>query len=421
MGTKLTDRLMHGWNAFMGRDPTPATQYVYTESSRTSQVTLSRGSERDMVNATLNRIAVDVAALTVEHVRVDDENRFRESIASEFNSCLTLSANIDQSARMFLQDAAMSLLTEGVIAIVPTEATADPRYTGSYDIGSLRIGQVVEWFPKHVKVNLYNENTGRREDRVFPKSMVALPENPFYDIMNRPNSTYRRLVEKLRQLDVIDRNSASGKLDLIIQVPYSTRSRIHKEQAETRRKDIETQLAGSKYGVAYIDGTEKVIQLNRAIENNLFTQVEYYYKMLHSQLGMPESIFDGTADEATMLNYQNRTIEPIISAIVDSMRWKFLTKTARTQGQSVVFFNDPFKFATVENIAKNADTLRRNEILTANEIRQILGFKPDENPNADMLSNPNMPVKDQSGQQVQTGSNLPGSDTPVSQLNKDST
>ena len=398
MGIKLTDRLMHGWNAFMGRDPTPSQQYTYTESTRTSQITLSRGSERDMVNATLNRIAVDVAALTVEHAKVDDEKRYREPIASAFNECLTLAANIDQSSQMFLQDAAMSLLTEGVIAIVPTTATDNPMYTGSYDIGSMRVGRVTQWFPKHVTVELYNEERGMREERIYPKSMVALPENPFYDIMNRPNSVYRRLLEKLRQLDMIDRSSASGKLDLIIQVPYSTRSKIHKDQAETRRKDIETQLAGSKYGVAYIDGTEKVIQLNRAIENNLFNQVEYYYKMLHSQLGMPESVFDGTADEATMLNYQNRTIEPIISAIVDSMKWKFLTKTARTKGQSVVFFNDPFKFATVENIAKNADTLVRNEILTKNEVRQILGYKPSDDPSADKLSNQNMPVKDQVGQ-----------------------
>ena len=289
----------------------------------------------------------------------------------------------------------MSLLDEGVIAIVPTTATEDPRYTGSYDIGSLRVGKVVEWFPQHVKVNLYNDITGQKEDRIFPKSMIPLPENPFYAIMNEPNSTYQRLVTKLRQLDMIDTQSASGKLDLIIQVPYSTHSDTRKKQAQQRRSEMETQLSNSKYGVAYIDGTEKVIQLNRAVENNLFSQVEYYTNMLHSQLGMPPSVFYGTADETTMLNYQNRTIEPILSAIIDAMKWKFLTKTARTKGQSIVFFKDPFKLAQISQIAEIADKFTRNEILSSNEVRQLIGFKPSDDPAADELRNSNMPQQDE--------------------------
>jgi len=392
----LKDRLQHGWNAFMGRDPTPSVTVPSTfwGNGRPDHVILSRGNERSIVTATLNRIAVDVAKVSLEHARLDDQKRYREPIQSLFNECLTVNANCDQTARQFLQDAAMSLLDEGVIAIVPTSATEDPRYTGSYDIGSLRIGKVVEWFPQHVKVNLYNEMTGEKEDRIFPKSMVALPENPFYSIMNEPNSTYQRLTTKLRQLDMIDTESSSGKLDLIIQVPYSTHSDTRKRQASMRRAEVESQLTGSKYGVAYIDGTEKVIQLNRAIENNLFTQVEYYMNMLHSQLGMPPSVFDGTADEQTMLNYENRTIEPIVSAIVDSMKWKFLTKTARTKGQSIVFFKDPFKLTPVSQLAEIADKLTRNEILSSNEVRQVIGFKPSDDPAADELRNSNMPVQD---------------------------
>lgn len=389
---------MHGWNAFMGRDPTPpSTSGVsrYVSAPPQQYMSVSARTQRSIIDAVLNRIAVDVAQISLEHARIDDEKRYREPIKSQFNNCLTVNANTDQTARAFMQDAAESLLTEGVIAIVPTNATENPMLTGSYDIQSLRVGKVTQWYPQHVVVSLYNEITGNREERMFPKSMVALPQNPFYTIMNAPNSTYRQLVNKLRQLDTIDAQSASGKLDLIIQVPYSTRSKIHKEQAETRRKDIEEQLAGSKYGVAYIDGTEKVIQLNRAIENNLFNQVEYYMKMLFSQLGLPQSVFDGTADEATMLNYQNRTIEPIISAITDAMRWKFLTPTARTQGQSVVFFKDPFRLVPVNQIAEIADKFTRNEILSSNEIRSIVGFKPSEDPAADELRNSNMPVQDQ--------------------------
>lgn len=391
----LKDRLQHGWNAFMGRDPTPRVAPSYSSTYRSDHVILSRGNERSIISAIFNRIAVDVAQITIEHSRLDEGKRYKEPMQSQLNECLQIAANSDQTARMFLQDAAMSLLDEGVIAIVPTSATEDPRYTGSYDIGSLRIGKVVQWFPQHVTVNLYNEITGEKEDITFPKSMVALPENPFFAIMNEPNSIYQRLVQKLRQLDTIDAQSASGKLDLIIQVPYQTRTKVGQERAEGRRTAIEQQLASSKYGVAYIDGTEKIVQLNRAIENNLFSQVEYYTNMLYSQLGMPPSVFDGTADEATMLNYQNRTIEPIISAIVDSMKWKFLTKTARTKGQTITFFKDPFRLTPVNQIAEIADKFTRNEILSSNEVRQLIGFKPSDDPAADELRNSNMPQADE--------------------------
>lgn len=403
---RITERLRSGWNAFMGRDPTPSNvTHTYTTSYYPGGAMGTRFGERSIIDATINRIAVDVAQITVEHANIDEDKRYRSSVDSHLNECLTLAANDDQTGRAFMQDAAHSLLQEGVIAIVPTDATDNPMLTEAYDIGSLRVGKVVQWYPQEVKVELYNERIGKTEQRIYPKYMVALPENPFYTIMNQPNSTYRRLVEKLRQLDVIDRQSSSGKLDIIIQVPYSTKSKIHKEQAETRRQDIENQLAGSKYGVAYIDGTEKVIQLNRAIENNLFNQVEYYTKMFYSQLGLPMSVFDGTADEATMLNYQNRTLEPIISAIVDSMKWKFLSKSARTRGQSIVFFKDPFKMVPLSQIADIGDKLRRNEIATSNEIRSIIGMKPSEDERADMLENPNMPTKDEnvSAKEVKTG------------------
>lgn len=392
------DRLQHGWNAFIGRDPTPTyTNTVFANTLRPDHITLQRGNERSMITAALNRIAVDVASITIDHARLDENDRYKESMNSKLHECLTLAANADQTARAFIEDAAMSLLDEGVIAIVPTEATENPMLTSSFDIGSLRIGKVVEWYPQHVKVNLYNEFTGQKEDRIFPKAMVALPENPFYHIMNEPNSIYQRLMRKIRMLDVIDEQNSSGKLDLILQLPYIIRTDARRREAENRRKDIEMQLTGSKYGIAYIDGTEKITQLNRSVENNLFAQIEYYTNLLYSQLGIPIAVFDGTADEQTMLNYTNRTIEPIVSALVDSMKWKFITKKARTQGQSIVFFRDPFKLAPVADIANNADKFIRNEILTKNEFRQIIGFKPSADPTADQLSNPNMPAKDQTG------------------------
>lgn len=391
---KLTDRLMQGWNAFMGRDPTPSRSLGYVESFTTSHTTLFRGNERDMINAALNRISVDVAALSIQHAKVDEEGRYQEPMSSRFNECLTLAANMDQTSRMFIQDAAMTMLTDGIAAIVINRATTNPITSGSFDIGSIRVGRVVDWYPNMVKVSVYNEVTGKREERTYPKSIVALPENPFYEIMNRPNSTYQILLRKLRQLDKLDSESASGKLDLFIQVPQTLKSELHRRQANTRLNDIETQLTSSKHGIAYIDGTEKVVQLNRAIENHLFDQVEYYTGRLFAQLGIPQAVFDGTADEHTMLNYQNQTLEPIISAIVDTMNWKFLTKKARTTGQKIMYFSDPFRFANASDIANNADKFIRNEILTKNEFRQIIGFRPSSDPSADELNNPNMPDQD---------------------------
>lgn len=393
----IKDRLLSGWNAFMGRDPTPknyGSTFIST-TYRPDHIFLSRGSERTIINSILNRIAVDAASLTISHVNLDKEGRYKEPRKSYLQECLSVSANIDQTSRSFIQDAVMSMLDEGIIAIVPTSATEDPRFTESYDIGSLRIGKIVKWYPKDVTVSLYNEETGEKEDRTYPKHMVAIVENPFYAIMNEPNSIYRRLITKLRQLDAIDNQSSSGKLDLILQLPYSTKSSFRQNQARQRQEEVEQQLNNSKYGIAYIDANERVIQLNRAVENNLFTQVEYYTNLLFSQLGMPMAVFDGTADETALINYNNRIIEPIISAIVDAMKWKFLSKTARTKGQSIMVFKDPFKNVSVNDVANNADKLIRNEILTKNEFRQIIGFRPSSDPSADKLSNPNMPTKDQ--------------------------
>lgn len=395
----IRDRLTKGWNAFMGRDPTPRIYNSYGDSSRPDRVYLTRGHERSMLNAALNRIAVDVAATTIRHVDLDENGRYTNDRDSYLNECLTISANEDQTARVFLHDAALSLLDEGIIAIVPTTATDDPRVTGSYDIGSLRVGKVVKFMPHFVMVSLYNEDTGEKETRTYPKHMVALPENPFYTVMNEPSSTYRRLVNKIAMLDVIDSKSASDKMNLIIQVPYSVHSPMQQERADARREKLETQLGDSRYGIAYIDGTEKVIQLNRSVENNLFNQVEYYMNLWLSMLGIPKSVLDGTADEATMLNYQNRTIEPIISAIVDSMKWKFLTKKARSQGQSIIFSTEPFRLVPVGQIAEIADKFTRNEILTSNEIRQIIGFKPSTDPTADELRNSNLYKEDGPQQQ----------------------
>ncbi len=391
----FTDRLQHAWNAFLGRDPTKHYyNYGPSTTSRSGRLQLRRGNERSMVTSTINRIAVDAASIGIEHVRLDENDRYIETVDSYLNECLTVEANIDQTARAFMEDVVYTMLDEGVVAIVPVDTTVDATRSNAFDIQSMRVGKVVEWYPKHVKVNLYNENTGKREDIVLPKSMVALPENPFYQIMNQPNSYYQKLLDKLRMLDVIDAESASGKLDLIIQLPYIIKSEARKTQAENRRKEIEMQLASSKYGIAYTDGTEKITQLNRSVENNLFNQVEYYMKQWQSQLGLPVTVFDGTADEATMLNYQTRTIEPIVAAITDEMKRKFLTKTARTKGQSIMFFKDPFSLVPVNQIAEIADKFTRNEILTSNEVRQIMGFKPADDPKADELINSNMPAKD---------------------------
>ena len=386
----VLDRLRHGWNAFMNRDPTYAQDLGPSYYYRPDRPRFTRGNERSIVTSVYNRIALDASAITIQHVRLDENGRFLSTIDSDLNKCLTLDANIDQTGRAFLQDAVMSMLDEGCVALVPVETDVDPNDTDSYKIFSIRTGKIVEWRPQHVKVRVYDERTGRKEDITLSKSSVAIVENPLYAVINEPNSTMQRLIRKLSLLDVTDEQTASGKLDLIIQLPYIIKTEARRQQAEQRRKDIEMQLAGSKYGIAYTDGTEHITQLNRSVENNLMKQVEYLTSMLYSQLGITQTILDGTADEKTMLNYYTRTIEPIVSAIVDEMKRKFLTKTARTQRQSIEFFRDPFKLVPVNNIAEIADKFTRNEIMTSNEIRQIVGMKPSDDPKADELINSNI-------------------------------
>ena len=382
------DRLQHGWNAFMNKDPTPYSQNTGPGYSyRPDRPRLSRGNERSIVTSLFNRIALDVAQLNIVHCKVDANGRFLESVDSPLSKCLSVESNLDQTGRAFIQDAVMSMLDEGCVAIVPIDTDIDPKVSGSYDILSMRTGKVVEWFPKHVRVSLYNEQNGRREEVTLPKSSVAIVENPFFAVINEPNSTLNRLMRKLSLLDIVDEQSSAGKLDMIIQLPYSLKSEARRSQAETRRKDIETQLKDTKYGIAYIDATEKITQLNRPLENNLMKQIEYLTNMLYSQLGITQSILDGTADEQTLLNYQTRTIEPIISAIVDEMKRKFLTKTARTQKQTLTFFRDPFKLVPVGSIADIAYKFTTAEILTSNEVRQIIGMRPSQDPKADELRN----------------------------------
>ena len=388
---KIGDRLAHAWNAFMNRDPT--TSNIYSGSSyfnRPDRTRLRTGTEKSIINAIYNRLSLDTASMDIRHVRLDDNGRYIETIDSYFNECLTLSANTDQTSRMFMQDVAMSLLDEGSVAIVPVDTTFNPNITSSYDILSLRTGKILEWFPQHVKIRVYDENKGVKKDVIIPKKNVALIENPYYSIMNAHNSTLQRLIRKLNILDAIDEQSGSGKLDMIIKLPYAIKGTTRQRQAEERRKKIEDQLTDSKYGIAYIDGTESITQLNRPVENNLMKQIEYLTNLLFSQLGLTQAILDGTADEKTMLNYYNRTIEPILSAITDEMKRKFLTKTARTQGHTIQFFRDPFKLVPVTEIAEIADTLTRNEIASSNEIRQIMGWKPSSDPKADELRNSNI-------------------------------
>jgi hypothetical protein len=387
----FTDRLQHAWNAFIGRDPTWRRADIGAGYSyRPDHSRLTRGNARSIISSVYNRIAVDAASINIEHARIDANGRYTEILPTGINNCLTLSANLDQTSRAFMEDAVLSLLDEGTIAIVPVDTTVNPIASNSYDILTMRVGKIIEWYPEHVKVQLYNEKTGKKEDVTVPKRTTAIVENPFYSIMNEPNATAQRLIRKLNMLDAVDEQSSSGKLDLIIQLPYVIKSEARRQQAEARRKEIEMQLAGSKYGIAYTDGTERITQLNRAVENNLLNQVQYLTDMLFSQLGMPKAVFEGTADEQTMLNYYNRTIEPILSAIVDEMRRKFLTKTARTQGQSIVFFRDPFKLVPVNQMADIADKFTRNEILSSNEVRQIIGYKPVDDPKADELRNKNL-------------------------------
>lgn len=392
MELSITDRMKHAFNAFMNRDPTAYynRNLGSSYSIRPDRPRLSRGNERSIITAIFNRIAMDVAAIDIMHCRLDENNRFIEKIDSGLNNCLNLEANVDQSGRAFIQDAVMSMLDEGAVALVPVDTDLNPASTDSYDILTMRTGKILEWYPAHVKVRLYNDRTGEKEDLMLAKRDVAIIENPLFAIVNEPNSTMQRLMRKLSLLDVTDEQTASGKLDLIIQLPYVVKSEARREQANQRRKDIEQQLAEGKYGIAYTDGTEKITQLNRSVENNLMKQVEYLTNMVYSQIGITQSVLDGTADEKTMLNYNNRTVEPIASAIVDELKRKFLTKTARTQLQSISFFRDPFKLVPVNDIAEIADKLTRNEIMTSNEIRQIVGMKPSNDPKADQLINSNI-------------------------------
>lgn len=389
MKLEIGSRFKNAWNAFTNKNPTSESSYggYYYRPDR---IRLTRGNERSIVTSIFNRIALDVAAIDINHCRLDEDKRFKEVIYSNLNNCLTVEANVDQTGRALIQDVVMSMFDEGCVAIVPVDTSINPNKTDSYDILSLRTGKIITWYPNQIKVEVYNERTGLKEEIIVSKNDVAIIENPLYSIMNEPNSTLQRLIRKLLILDSIDEQSGSGKLDLIIQLPYLVRSKARKDQAEQRRKDIETQLSGSKYGIAYTDGTEKITQLNRPVENNLMKQIEYLTSMLYSQLGITQSILDGTADEKTMLNYYSRTIEPIIASIVDEMVRKFLTKTARTQNQTILFFRDPFSLVPINNIAEIADKFTRNEILTSNEIRQIIGRKPSEDPKADMLINSNL-------------------------------
>lgn len=391
---------MHAWNAFSNweqRSPNLSQQYGIVQSFRPDRNTLRITNERSIIASILTRMAMDVASIDLLHVRLDDDKRFLEEIDSGLNNCLTVEANLDQAARAFRQDIAQTLFDEGVAAIVPVDTTLNPNVTGGYDILTLRVGKITEWMPKHIKVDLYNEERGKRQQIVIPKKMAAIVENPLYSVMNEPNSTLQRLIRALNTMDTMDEKNAQGKLDLIIQLPYTIKSEARQQQAEKRRKDIEFQLTGSKYGIAYTDATEKVTQLNRPVENNLLQKVEYLTKMLYSQLGLTEEIMSGTADERAMLNYNNRTIEPVVTAIVEAMRRTFLTKTARSQRQSIVATRNPFRLVPVDQIAEIADKFTRNEIMTANEIRSVIGMRPADDPKADELRNSNMPQEEDSG------------------------
>ena len=388
---EIFDRLQHAWNAFMNKDPTYNYQGVgMGYSYRPDRPRLTRGNERSIINSIFNKIALDVASIDIVHCKLDENNRYIETIDSGLNNCLTLEANIDQTGRAFIQDVVMSMLDEGSVAIVPVDTTINPKDTNSYDIVSMRTGKILAWYPEHVRVQLYNEKTGKKEELILPKKTVGIIENPLYTVINEQNSTMQRLKRKLALLDMVDEQNSSGKLDLIIQLPYVVKSDARRQQAEKRRKDIEMQLVGSKYGIAYTDGTERITQLNRPVDNNLFTQVESLTSMLYSQLGITQSVLDGTADEKTMLNYYNRSIAPFVDAIVDELKRKFLSKTARTRRQSIQAFRDPFKLVPVNELAEIADKFTRNEILSSNEIRQIIGRKPSKDPKADQLVNSNI-------------------------------
>lgn len=405
-------RLQHAWNAFNNKDTTMTPRDLgMSYGNRPDRVRLRYGNEKSIISSIYNRIAIDVAAINMQHVKIDQNGRYVKAISSGLNECLTLSANKDQTGRAFIQDVVMSMFDEGCVAIVPVDTTLDPKISGSYEINSIRVAKVIQWYPDDVRLKLYNDRTGQKEEITMPKKDVAIIENPLYSVMNEPNSTLKRLIHKLNLLDAIDEQSSSGKLDVIIQLPYVVKSQTRKDQAEQRRKDIEMQLKGSKYGIAYIDGTEKVTQLNRPAENNLMTQIEYLTRMLYSQLGMTESIFDGTADEKTMINYYNRTVEPVIAAIADGMKRTFITKTARTQGQTIMYFRDPFKLVPVNELADIADKFTRNEIMSSNEVRAIIGYKPSDDPGADELRNKNLNQKTPEPNQMMNPADLTEEET----------
>ena len=411
----ITERFKSAWNAFNGRESFRPYVDVGTGSSyRPDKNRIFFSGDQSIVKAISNRIAIDVAAMTIEHVRLDEENNFRESINSSLNECLNLSANIDQTGRAFIQDAVESMFDEGVVALVPTDITFkssgvySPEDTESYSIDKLRVGKIVEWYPQHVKVRLYNELNGRQEEVIVKKTFAAIVTNPLYSIMNEPNSTLQRLIRTFNDLDLLNAQNSSGKLDLIIQLPYTVKTPIKEQQADHRRKLIEEQLTGSKYGIAYIDGTEKITQLNRPLENNLWTQAKDLTQMLYNQLGLTQAVFDGTADEATMLNYQNRTVEPVLAAFIDEMKRKFLSKTARSQGQSIIYFRDPFRLVPVQQLAEIADKFTRNEILSPNEVRSEIGYKPSSDPKADELRNRNINQNNVEAEaQVEDGGEVP--------------
>lgn len=392
MADSIVNRIKRGWNAFMNKDPTQRKSFDigYGSGYRPDRMRFSRGNERSIVTAIFNRIAIDVAQIDIKHVRLDENERYQEDIKSGLYNCLQLEANIDQTSRAFIQDLVLSMFDEGCVAIVPVDTTSNPEVSGSYDIETMRVGQIVEWYPRHVRLNVYNDITGKKEEIVIAKEAVAIVENPLYAVMNEPNSTLQRLIRKLNLLDVIDEKNSSGKLDMIIQLPYIIKTEARRKQAEERRSDIERQLSSTKYGIAYTDGTEKIVQLNRPVENNLMSQIEYLTSMLYSQLNISQGILDGTASEQELLNYTSRTIEPIVAAIVDEIKRKFLTKTARTQGQTIMYFKDPFSLVPVTQIAELSDKMTRNEIMTSNEVRQIIGMKPSDDPEADELRNKNL-------------------------------
>ena len=399
----LKDRLQHAWNAFRNENYVPSSyrESYFSSTYDPSRSRTSRRNERSIVIAVLNRIAVDAASISIKHVRVDENNRFQEEIKSDLNRCLSLDANIDQTGRQFIQDAVMSMLDEGTVALVPVDTTLNPNVTGSYDIESMRVGKIIEWYPRDIKVRVYNERRGQQEEIVISKKVAAVIENPFYAVMNEPNSTLQRLIRKLNLLDVIDDQNSSGKLDMIIQLPYVIKSEARKQQANQRRKEIEDQLVNSKYGIAYTDGTERITQLNRAVDNNLMNQVEYLTSMLYSQLGITTEIMNGTANEEVMNNYYSRIIEPVDATLCDSMTRTFLTKTAQTQGQRIMYFREPFKLMPVSRVAEIADKFTRNEIMTPNEIRQIVGMRPSNDASADELRNRNINQSGNNGADIQ--------------------